>query len=255
MNCLKLQYQDKDDLKVLEAGCGTGALAKELLVNLQTGLSISELVVTDIAEGMLETAKTRLTGYLEPSSEGGGPRVKVEKADFNNFASYGDGYFDRYYANLCLCYAEDPDVVLREACRVLKGGALAGFTAWGRSESSPLMTIVPSVLKDLGLVKEDNKKRSSFHLGEDDGALRSRVLQSGFSRCTVIHFPAAMECFDASNYVELIIDGAASTKAQVESFSKDHQAKVRAEVEKRAKEILDQGLPMQLDLVVILAQK
>ena len=298
LNCLRLQYQPKpqlppqhnididgdgNGLKVLEAGCGAGALAKDLL--LLDGLSVSELVVTDISDGMLEKARTALLGMMRNDSSEteaaaaaettatttataaltvNGVKVRVVKDDFTNFQSMPtmDGYFDRYYANMCLCYANDPDAVLKETCRVLKPNGLAGFTAWGRSDDSPLMTIVPTVLKDLKLVSEDDdktnsgkKKRSTFHLGEDDAALRERFFNAGFSKCTVIHFPAAMECFDPDSYVELIIDGAPSTKAQVESFSKDDQEIVRKEVHDRAAVILNQGLPMSLDIVIAVAQK
>jgi SAM-dependent methyltransferase len=59
-----------------------------------------------------------------------------------------------------LCYAEDPDIVIKEACRVLKSGGCAGFTIWGRSKDSPAMTIVPDVLDELGLVPKDSNERS-----------------------------------------------------------------------------------------------
>ena len=253
LNCMKLQYHHDDEgLKVLEAGCGTGALAKDMLRSLE-GLSISELVVTDVADGMLEKAKTNLKEYIEDSTNT--TKVTVEKADFTDFHAYTNDTFDRYYANLCLCYAPDPDIVMKEACRVLKSKGIAGFTAWGSSKTSPLMTIVPDVLHDMNLVLKDPNKRSSFHLGEDDDALRKRFLQSGFTSCTVFHIPAAMECLDASNYVELIIDGAASTKEQIESFSEEDQKKVRQEVYNRAKAFLDQGKPMSLDILIAVAQK
>jgi SAM-dependent methyltransferase len=255
LNCMKLQYHHGDGLKVLEAGCGTGALAKDMLRSLE-GLSISELVVTDIADGMLEKAKTNLKEYMEKdSSTNTPPKVTVEKADFADFHSYPNDTFDRYYANLCLCYASDPDAVMKEACRVLKTNGIAGFTAWGSSKNSPLMTIVPNVLHDMNLVLKDPNKRSSFHLGEDDDALRRRFLQSGFTTCTVFHIPAAMECLDACNYAELIIDGAASTKEQIDSFSEEDQKKVRREVYNRAKAILDEGKPMSLDILIVVAQK
>lgn len=117
------------------------------------------------------------------------------------------------------------------------------------------MTIVPDVLDELGLVPKDPSKRSSFHMGEDDEALRDLFLRFGFSKCTIMHYPGVTECFDPASYVECIIDGAASTKKQVESFSKENQQQVRSEVFQRAKAILDQGRPIMLDVVVVVAQK
>ena len=249
LNLLKIQFQDKP-LNVLEAGAGAGSLAKELLTTL-SGLSLLHLYVTDMADGMLEKARENLKGLPED-------KVTVEKQDFTKF-DYPNAHFDRYYANLCLHYAPSPDDVIQEASRVLKPGGIAGFTVWGRSAGSPLMTIVPDVLSTVKPEgKEDpsnDNSRSSFHLGEDDLTLRQKFLAHGFSKCTIVHYPAAMEAFDPQAYVELIIDGAASTKAQVEEFSEKEQKLIRQQVYDRAKAILDAGDPMLCDMAVILAQK
>lgn len=78
LNCLKLQFQDQP-LKVLEAGCGAGGLAKELMLNLN-GLSVSELVLTDVADGMLEKTQERLHDFIDNKNQN--TQVKIEKADF-----------------------------------------------------------------------------------------------------------------------------------------------------------------------------
>jgi len=245
---MKLQYQEgNQSLKVLETGAGAGGLAEELCR--LAGVSLGRLHVTDISDGMLAKATERLRGLAE-----NGGMVTVEKADFTDLP-YENDAFDRYYANMCLHYADDPDVVLRECSRVLKRGGIAGFSVWGRSKDSPLFTIVPDVLDDFGLVKKDPSKRSSFHLGEDDNGLRQRFFEHRFSQVAVIHFPTALECFDPESYVELIIDGSASTKQQVESFSEEDQKRVREEVAKRSKTFLDRGVPMALDTVVVVARK
>jgi ubiquinone/menaquinone biosynthesis C-methylase UbiE len=242
ISMMKLQFQDTPP-KVLEAGCGAGGLAKELL-NLN-GLSLDELHISDISDGMLEKTREKLSGY---------DKVKIEQQDFTKF-NVKDVTFDRYLANICLHYAEDPDVVIREASRILKPNGICGFTVWGKSSLSPLMTIVPDVLDDFGLAKKDLSKRSSFHLGEDDEALRQKFLTQGFNKACVVHIPAAMEWFSEAGYEELIIDGAASTKKQVEEFSETDQKRVRSEVRARAKKILDAGQPMVMDIAIVVAQK
>lgn len=242
LNCMRMQFQEHP-LRVIEAGAGAGGLAKELCG--LSGLSLEHLTVTDIADGMLEMAREKLQGL---------DKVTVEKADFNKF-QYEDATFDRYYSNMCLHYADSPDPVIQEACRILKPGGICCFSVWGRSKDSALMTIVPDVLDELHLDPKDPNKRTSFHLGEDDEALRKKFLDRGFSRCTVIHYPGVIECFDPALYVECIIDGAASTKQQVESFSEEDQKRVRDEVFQRAKKILDQGKPMMLDMGIVVAQK
>lgn len=117
------------------------------------------------------------------------------------------------------------------------------------------MTIVPDVLDEFGLDPKDPDQRTSFHLGEDDDSLRKKFLDLGFEKCTIMHYPGVIECFDPASYVECIIDGAASTKKQIESFSREDQKTVREEVFQRAKKILDHGKPIKLDMVIVVAQK
>jgi hypothetical protein len=74
------------------------------------------------------------------------------------------------------------------------------------------MTIVPDVLHDFGLRKEDPIRRSSFHMGENDEALCQRFLSRGFVKCNVVHFPAVIESMDSALFIEAVLDGAVSTK-------------------------------------------
>eukprot|EP00535_Pseudo-nitzschia_heimii_P010592 CAMPEP_0197176082 /NCGR_PEP_ID=MMETSP1423-20130617/2122_1 /TAXON_ID=476441 /ORGANISM="Pseudo-nitzschia heimii, Strain UNC1101" /LENGTH=292 /DNA_ID=CAMNT_0042625385 /DNA_START=53 /DNA_END=931 /DNA_ORIENTATION=+ len=283
LSLLKLRFQQHQDehpfMKVLEAGCGAGGLAKELLLDASSSsssLSISELVLTDFSEGMLDRSRDILNDIVVDVKHDGDcngnsaiPEVRIEQADFTAFdkEKFPDGYFDRYYSNLCLHYAENPDAVIREASRVLKCGdgrdiksGIAGFTVWGRREKSLVMTIVPDILKNFRKKQESNQKqgkRSSFHMGEDDEELRQRFLCDGlFSKCTVVHYPAVLESLDADDYVEAILDGAPSTKKELEEdYSEEDQVKIRRLVKEKAIEILNKGEPLILDMAMIVAQK
>ena len=104
---------------------------------------------------------------------------------------------------------------------------------------------------------KQEKKRSSFHMGEDDEALRQRFLRDGlFSKCSVIHYPAVLESLDANDYVEAILDGAPSTMKELEEdYSEEDQQKIRLMVYEKALEILRKGEPLVLDMAMIVAQK
>mmetsp|Transcript_69144 Transcript_69144/g.140590 ORF Transcript_69144/g.140590 Transcript_69144/m.140590 type:complete len:363 (-) Transcript_69144:1524-2612(-) len=272
LGLIKLKFQDPGGLRVLEAGCGAGGLAKELLLDASSpssSLSISELVLTDLSEGMLDRARDTLKGFVTAESNGDDnndsaiQQVRLEQADFTAFdrQKFPDGHFDRYYTNLCLHYAENPDDVVKEASRVLRDGiGIAGFTVWGRRADSPVMTIVPDILEGFEKTKNQKppeKKRSSFHLGEDDEGLRQRFLRDGlFSRCTVLHYPAVLESLDAKDYAEAILDGAPSTKKELEEdYSEEDQQTIRKMVHDKALEILNKGEPLVLDMAMVVAQK
>lgn len=277
LSLLKLRFQQEQPqggLKVLEAGCGAGGLAKELLLDASSpssSLSISELVLTDLSDGMLDRTREILKGIGASDTISGIPQIRLEQADFTAFdrQKFPDGYFDRYFSNLCLHYAENPDDVIGEASRVLKAcdgngehGGIAGFTVWGRRAESSVMTITPGILKGFSKKggpdkQESEQKRSSFHLGEDDEGLRQRFLRDGmFSRCTVLHYPAVLESLDAKDYVEAILDGAPSTKKELEEdYSEEDRQTIRRMVHEKALEILNKGEPLVLDMAMVVAQK
>ena len=271
LGLIKLKFQAQP-LKVLEAGCGAGGLAKELLMEItspSSSTSISELVLTDLSEGMLDRTRAMLEELATHTSKRSSPKIRMEQADFTAFDSekFQDGYFDRYYSNLCLHYAENADLVIEEASRVLKAsdengenGGIAGFTVWGRKQNSPVMTIVPKILEGFNKTKtvdQPTKKRSSFHMGEDDEGLRQRFLRDGlFSKCTVLHYPAVLESLNANDYVEAILDGAPSTKKELEEdYSEEDQKKIRQLVYEEALETLSRGEPLVLDMAMVVAQK
>ncbi len=41
--------------------------------------------------------------------------------------------------------------MLKEAHRVVKKGGVVGFSVWGEREKSNFFTIIPSVLKEMGI--------------------------------------------------------------------------------------------------------
>jgi ubiquinone/menaquinone biosynthesis C-methylase UbiE len=101
---------DVDGKRVLDAGCGAGALAEALLARgaLVTGLEISE--------GMAELARMRL-----------GDRATVHVGDLARpLAVFAAASFDLVAASLVLHYLERWEPTLREFARVLvPGGAVA----------------------------------------------------------------------------------------------------------------------------------
>lgn len=99
---------DVAGLRVLDAGCGSGAHAAELLARgaIVTGI--------DKSSGMLALARDRF-----------GAAVTLYEADLGAPLRFADGAFDRVLAALVLHYIEDWTLPLREFRRVLaRGGKL-----------------------------------------------------------------------------------------------------------------------------------
>ncbi|CEH35997.1 MerR family transcriptional regulator [Romboutsia lituseburensis] len=96
--------------KVLEIGCGNGALWAKNIENLNEKTNVT---LTDVCEDMISDAKTSLKGYHD--------RFNFQIADPNDIP-FKDESFDIVIANHILFYMKDLDVVLKEIHRVLKPG-------------------------------------------------------------------------------------------------------------------------------------
>ena len=109
---------DIEGKRVLDAGCGPGAYAEELL---KRG---AEVVSCDASERMLELARAR----LGPAVESG--RVELLQLDLTRpLDSFSDASFEVINAPLCLDYIGDWKSVFCEFRRVLKPGGVLLYSA------------------------------------------------------------------------------------------------------------------------------
>lgn len=105
-NNIKLRKKSK----VLEIGCGNGALWAKNIESLNDKV---EVTLTDVCQDMINDAKLNLDGYNK--------NFNFKIVDPNNIA-YEDESFDIIIANHILFYMNDLDKVLSEIKRVLKVG-------------------------------------------------------------------------------------------------------------------------------------
>lgn len=96
---------DVSGRRILDAGCGSGALTAALL---DRG---ADVIGIDASAGMLRRAAERL----------GGPE-RLRPAALGEPLPFPDGWFDDVIASLVLHYLPDWDVALRELRRVLRPG-------------------------------------------------------------------------------------------------------------------------------------
>ncbi len=113
-------YDLRTGMKVREPGCGTGSmwLGHDDLVS-----RCGKLVLTDLSEGMLETAKENL-----------GERDNVEyRIEDIQALSFEDGTFDVIIANMMLYHVPDLNKGLAEVRRVLKEGGVFYCATFGEN--------------------------------------------------------------------------------------------------------------------------
>ena len=111
-------YDIRDGMMVLEVGCGTGSI----WIGRESFLSgCGKLVLTDLSEGMLETAKKNL---------GERDTVEYRKADIQSLP-FTDESFDIVIANSMLYHVPDIEQGLREVRRVLKKSGVFYCATYG----------------------------------------------------------------------------------------------------------------------------
>jgi SAM-dependent methyltransferase len=203
--------------------------------------------IVDLSKSMMDIAKSRMQGMS----------VFTHVGDCTALP-YREASFDRYVSNMTVHYAPDNDAFLREASRVLAPGGLAGFTVWGREALSDAMTILPMVKKEMGLTKDSSSSppsRSTYHMGEDDEALRQRVMDAGFSSCVVWHSLTVIEASSAESFATTLIDGSYSTTQEVLTWTPEVQEQFRREVIRVASDKIARGEPLGLDVCYCVAVK
>jgi malonyl-CoA O-methyltransferase len=155
------------DIKVLDIGCGTGALLSSASVLWPA----AALFGCDMAGPMLAEAKdrTRLNG------KGQGNVASLLTADFD-LLPYREAFFDICISNLAYQWAPKPATAFAEAARVLKPGGLLYFTTLGPSTLAELRTSYTRAARENGF----SYTAAEFHPYKDEETLKAALEEAGF---------------------------------------------------------------------------
>lgn len=119
-NWIFSHYDIEPNVRILELGCGNGNMWRGR-TDLPNGV---KLVLTDISEGMLDSAKEAL---------GRRNGISYEIADIENLP-YENGSFDRIIANMMLYHVHDLDKGLCEVRRTLSDNGIFYCATFGKRE-------------------------------------------------------------------------------------------------------------------------
>lgn len=119
-NWIFSNYQIGEGMKVLELGCGTGEmwLGKDDILN-----RCSRLVLSDLSEGMIDTAKEKLIGHGS---------IEYQIIDIQDIP-FPDSSFDIVIANMMLYHVPDLSRGLEEVKRVLKDNGTFYCATYGEN--------------------------------------------------------------------------------------------------------------------------
>lgn len=149
--------------RVLDVGCGTGALSEAILAR-----APSQLLGVDLSAAYVEEARRRLGGA--------GARFEVGNAIS---LPLPDASFDAALSALVLNFVPDPAGMLAEMRRVLVPGGLAGVYVWDYAGRMEMMRIVwdEAVALDASIRAQDEGVRFPMCA---PGPLRALFEEAGF---------------------------------------------------------------------------
>jgi ubiquinone/menaquinone biosynthesis C-methylase UbiE len=170
--------------RILEVGCGSGDLWEDNPALVDT---FSELVLTDLSEGMIEIVK---------KSYAGRKNVQIQVMDVVDMP-FEDRCFDVVVANSMLYHVNDLDTTLKNIHRVLRDGGKFYATTFGKNG---LLSYIQAAMFEMGLSDSKNVGEISFAL--ENGA---DILRNHFSTVQKEIYPddhiEVSDCMDLVDYI------------------------------------------------------
>ena len=150
----KKESLKRKDIRVLEIGCGNGALWKENVKKIPDNI---QAVLSDVSIGMITDAENgikKAAGKNEAIKKILDERFEFKVFDANAIP-FEDGSFDIVIANYVLFYFEKPEKVLQEIKRVLKPNGYLVASTYGQNHMKEISSLVKEFDERITLAAKD----------------------------------------------------------------------------------------------------
>lgn len=213
----KLDPQPGDTVLELAAGLAdTGLMAARLVGE------AGRVLVTDFTPEMLAAARRRAEELGVHNAEF---RVlDAERMDLQTDSV--DGVLCRWAYMLMI----DPAAAFSETRRVLRLGGRLAFSVWAARERNPALSLVGTVLVELGHTPPPEPEAPSAFAMADPGRIRELVVGAGFAEPEIEEVPFRLLFADRDAYWRYLTDTSASSASILRSLPPEEQAKVREQV-------------------------
>lgn len=199
-------------MKILEVGCGNGALWTENISRIPKGKG-TEIVLSDISGGMLQDARRNLDSLKKT--------IYFKEFSCENIP-YEDDHFDVVIANHILFYCENPENAAAEIRRVLKPGGVLYASTYGSRHMKEITELVKEFDDRIDLAA-----RELYHIfGLDNGA---DILETSFENVEKVIYDDALLVDKAEPLLEYIM----SCHGNQNQYIIDRYKEFRSFVEKK----------------------
>lgn len=179
------QVRPEEEMKILEIGCGNGALWSE---NESAVPEQIEITLSDISDGMLRDAKRAL---------GKDRRFHFRRFDGTKIP-YKDACFDIVIANHVLFYCDPLEQALEECARVLRPGGRLIAGTYGAAHMREVTSLVQEFNPEIVLAAEHLYDRFGLENGEE-------ILRRHFREVSMRRYEDAIEIADAEPLIAYIL--------------------------------------------------
>jgi SAM-dependent methyltransferase len=218
----KLDPQPGDTVLELAAGLAdTGLMAARLVGE------AGRVMVTDFTLEMLTAARRRAEELGVHNAQF---RVlDAERMDLETESV--DGVLCRWAYMLMI----DPAVAFSETRRVLRPGGRLAFSVWAARERNPALSLVGTVLVELGHAPLPEPEAPGAFAMADPGRIRELVVGADFAEPEIEEVSFRLPFADRDAYWRYLTDTSASSSSILRSLPPEEQAKVRQQVHEGAR--------------------
>jgi SAM-dependent methyltransferase len=218
----KLDPRPGDTVLELAAGLADTGLMAARLVG-QSG----RVIVTDFTPEMLAAARRRAEELGVQNAEF--RILDAERMDLETDSV--DGVLCRWAYMLMI----DPAAAFAETRRVLRPGGRLAFSVWAARERNPALSLVGTVLVELGHVPPPDPEAPSAFAMADPGRIRELVAAADFAELEIEEVAFRLPFADRDAYWRYLTDTSASSSRVLRSLPPEEQAKVREQVHEMAR--------------------
>jgi SAM-dependent methyltransferase len=218
----KLDPRPGDTVLELAAGVADTGLMVARLVG-QSG----RVIVTDFTPEMVAAARRRAEELGVQNAEF---RVlDAERMDLETDSV--DGVLCRWAYMLMI----DPAAAFAETRRVLRPGGRLAFSVWAAHERNPALSLVGTVLVELGHVPPPDPEAPSAFALADPGHISELVVAADFAEPEIEEIPFRLPFTNRDAYWRYLTETSASSSRVLRSLPPEEQAKVREQVHEVAR--------------------
>eukprot|EP00297_Palpitomonas_bilix_P009804 CAMPEP_0113869962 /NCGR_PEP_ID=MMETSP0780_2-20120614/1821_1 /TAXON_ID=652834 /ORGANISM="Palpitomonas bilix" /LENGTH=283 /DNA_ID=CAMNT_0000855185 /DNA_START=64 /DNA_END=915 /DNA_ORIENTATION=- /assembly_acc=CAM_ASM_000599 len=235
-----------DGVLELGAGCGGAAAARALLMK-----EGARHVVSDLSEKMVDHCK-EVSASLPAGRQFEAMVLNAEDTGLEAES------FNAIIANLVIQITPSADAMMKECARLLKKDGRLAVSFWGEKAKSPMFTLVPQSVKELGVNLAERgvppPPKDNFELGQDLEGVKKRFLAAGFSKVFIYHSPMNLDVVSAEEFAKGQLEAPMAQK-MLSVLSEEEKVQLEKIIAKNAASYLDNDKLIGLDAVIALAIK